>query len=52
MTNIFGAQNTGLPHDTFSNASGKPRRDLAHFRQTEIVVAEHDRVRHAAKLLG
>src|SRR6185312_15795631 len=26
MTNIFGAQNTGLPHETFSNASGKPRQ--------------------------
>jgi hypothetical protein len=23
MASIFGAQNTGLPHDTFANASGK-----------------------------
>ena len=24
ITNIFGAQNTGLPQEIFSNASGKP----------------------------
>jgi hypothetical protein len=24
ITKIFGAQNTGLPHEIFSNASGNP----------------------------
>jgi hypothetical protein len=28
MTNIFGAQNTGLPQEIFSNASGKLRQIL------------------------
>src|SRR6476620_9709504 len=28
MTKIFGAQNTGLPHEIFSNASGNPSATL------------------------
>ena len=28
MTNIFGAQNTGLPQEIFSKAPGKPRQIL------------------------
>lgn len=51
MANIFGAQNTGLPHDTFLERAGKPQRDGAYLGQTRIVVAEHDGVGHDARLI-
>src|SRR5690349_16776547 len=36
----------------FLERLGEAQRELAHLRETGIVVAEHDRVRHSAKLRG
>ena len=39
MANIFDTKNAGLPWETFSNASGKPKAIVRTSREHRVVIA-------------
>ncbi len=52
MTKIFATKNAGLPLRYLLVRLGEAECDLANLREPEVVVSEHDRVRHAHQTIG